>query len=264
MPTFEYGERDALDENIYTRIFDYPIYRKPIANPQAITDLNSKLEVELHNIYQQDEANPNMQLSNSSGFGYSSSHPMEHNKDVRGLHNIETPLFLELFSNLNVHLEKYLYDLNIDLINQDFVIGKSWFNVQSAKTAIPIHDHTGGCISGIYYVKLPKNNNPNLSFYRNHLNVFDYLWRNDRRIEEEYNTGDVGVESVKIKPIEGDVVLFPSHLKHGVEPTGDDMRIVISFDIYAYSNMNPNLPVVIIKRHFDDQLPKHMNCIIIF
>lgn len=256
MPTFDSEKRAPLDKEFYTNIFEYPIYKKPIASQNAIEELNAKLETELDNLYNLDVNNPKINLSETE-FGYSSSHPMEHNKDSRGLHNMDG-IFLHLFSNVNVHLEKYLYDLNIDLINQDFTIGKSWFNAQKPKTAIPIHNHLGACISGIYYIKLPKNDNPNLVFYRNDVSVYDSLWRNDRRISSEYNTGDVGAETFKLTPSEGDVIFFPSHLKHGVEPTGDDIRLVISFDIYAYSNMNPNLPTVIIRRELDDQLSKHM------
>ena len=46
--------------------------------------------------------------------------------------------------------------------------------------------------------------------------------------------------------------MWPSHLVHKVSGTTSDTRIVISYDVYAYSELNAAFPGIIIRNNYHD------------
>jgi uncharacterized protein (TIGR02466 family) len=98
-----------------------------------------------------------------------------------------------------------------------------WANVNSKYASNKIHDHANCLLSGVYYVKTPKDCG-NLMFYdpRHARTFYKPLVSNFT----EY-TADAVAHAAE----EGLLLIFPSWLQHGVEPNlSDDERISISFN----------------------------------
>lgn len=82
------------------------------------------------------------------------------------------------------------------------------------------HIHTRGWVSGVLYLKIPKNTKDNEGAIAFSLHGYDY--------RKEHN--DIPV--IEHKPLEGDLVLFPSSLFHHTIPfEADEDRQCIAFDV---------------------------------
>ncbi len=102
-----------------------------------------------------------------------------------------------------------------------------WANINPKYASNKIHDHANCLLSGVYYVKTPPNSG-NLTFY------------DPREAKTFYKpkvsaftayTGDAVGYAVEA----GTLLIFPSWLKHGVDPNlSDDDRVSISFN-YVFS-----------------------------
>jgi uncharacterized protein (TIGR02466 family) len=99
-----------------------------------------------------------------------------------------------------------------------------WFNINKYKDFNLEHDHPGSILSGVYYVKTPKNSG-NLIFKNN--NNRDLYLPDDRLIE--YNI--LNSSSYFLPPQENCLHIFPSWLIHYVEPNlSKEERISFSFN----------------------------------
>jgi len=90
---------------------------------------------------------------------------------------------------------------------------QAWATVHEGCISHPPHSHPRQLVSGVYYVKMPRNSGSIIfDDPRGPLPPFD--------------------NRIYIKPRQGDLVLFPSWLIHQVEPTeGEEERISIPFNI---------------------------------
>lgn len=102
-----------------------------------------------------------------------------------------------------------------------------WANVNPKYASNKIHDHANCLYSGVYYVQTPENAG-NLMFY------------DPREARTFYkpsapNFTAYTADAIAHIPETGLLLIFPSWLKHGVEPNlSDDERISISFN-YVFS-----------------------------
>ena len=99
-----------------------------------------------------------------------------------------------------------------------------WAVINSKDTYNQLHNHTNSYLSAAYYVKAPKNSG-NIQFYDpNEVKKF-------RHPQIEKRT-DLSALGYSIKPIEGNLLIFPSYLYHSVEKNlSDQDRIVVSFNV---------------------------------
>jgi uncharacterized protein (TIGR02466 family) len=98
-----------------------------------------------------------------------------------------------------------------------------WANVNPKHASNKIHDHANCLLSGVYYVKTPKNCG-NLMFYdpRTARTFYKPLVSNFTAY-----TADAVAHAAEA----GLLLIFPSWLQHGVEPNlSDEDRISISFN----------------------------------
>lgn len=98
-----------------------------------------------------------------------------------------------------------------------------WANVNPKYASNKIHDHANCLFSGVYYVKTPKDSG-NLMFY-------------DPREARTFYKPSVQAftaytaDAVAHPPEAGILLIFPSWLKHGVDPNlSDEERVSISFN----------------------------------
>lgn len=145
-----------------------------------------------------------------------------------GWQSLSFDLNQSIFANLNQTIQQHFltYIKSIPLSNQ-FQISSMWANVNGYKDYNLIHTHGGSVISGVYYLKTPKESG-NLFFINPASEAIEYLWEH---CIEEYTQQNSPRWTIQVE--EGTLVLFPSWLKHGVEPNLNkkEDRISIAFNI---------------------------------
>lgn len=113
------------------------------------------------------------------------------------------------------------YDLQFQLTNM-------WININRRGNYNLVHDHPLSVMSGVLWIKTPKKCG-SLKFYSPHSFTQYLLLQNvDSEVAKEQNY----YSDYEFKPKEGTMIIFPSDLKHGVEPNeSDEDRISIAFNL---------------------------------
>ena len=128
------------------------------------------------------------------------------------------PLVDELFQ-----MQREIY--KEEWLDKEPTMGNMWANINPSGAMNRPHIHPNSHFSGVYYIKAPKNsgqivfNDPRTLSHmllptRIEKTPPSYLWR-----------------EVRVDPLEGRILMFPSWLWHCVEPNeSDDIRISVSFN----------------------------------
>ena len=107
-------------------------------------------------------------------------------------------------------------------------IRSCWININSKGGYNGFHNHPGCDLSGVFWIKIPKDDG-RLIF--NNLNAFSeikLLKSYSSNFKKEINS----YEFFEINPIEGVMAIFPAHLWHRVEENySEEDRISVSFNI---------------------------------
>jgi uncharacterized protein (TIGR02466 family) len=172
-----------------------------------------KLNLNLNDLYQyciKYEKNNNS--NNKSGVGSFQS------KDL----NLNNPIINLLANSFLEHVNFISY--NNYKIKNKLYLSNFWFNINRFKDFNLEHIHPGSILSGVYYIKTPKNSG-NLIFKNNNNSNF-YLEQNDLI---EFNT--LNCVTYFLPPQENCLHIFPSWLPHYVEPNlSEAERISFSFN----------------------------------
>jgi uncharacterized protein (TIGR02466 family) len=181
-------------------IFKQPIFKiKLNENLKTIIDFSKKLE-----------KNTGRTLSNVGGF---------QSKDL----DLNEPVLTSLIKNIteysNLFLNNHLQiNKNLNLIN-------IWLNINYFKDFNLPHIHSFSKISGVFYVKTPKNCG-NINFI-NDSNLRAFISSDLITNYNNYNSS-----KWSFIPEENILYLFPSWFNHYVEPNlSKDKRISISFNL---------------------------------
>jgi uncharacterized protein (TIGR02466 family) len=133
---------------------------------------------------------------------------------------VQKKLSKELIENI----ENYLKDLKIDNIKEIKIINL-WVVKQLKNEYNPIHYHDGQ-LSGVGYLKIPKNMNQNRIIKNKKIKTngtIDFI--NGQR-------GFLSKSIYNLNPKVGDLVLFPNYLMHTAYPFNiDDERRSFSFNV---------------------------------
>jgi uncharacterized protein (TIGR02466 family) len=124
----------------------------------------------------------------------------------------------------SIVLHSNIFFKNVLEIKKDIFLSNIWININEYKDYNLIHDHPFSRISGVFYVKTPKDCG-NIVFM-NDSNITHYI--TDKIINyNSYNTSTWFLPS-----IENTLYLFPSWLKHYVEPNlSKKSRMSMSFNL---------------------------------
>ena len=124
-----------------------------------------------------------------------------------------------------------LFKMQIEMYREEFlsrepIIGNMWANINPPGGYNRPHIHPNSHFSGVYYIKAPQNsgeivfNDPRSGAHMimpervKNINPPSHLWR-----------------EVRVIPLEGRMLMFPSWLWHCVEPNeSNDIRISVSFN----------------------------------
>lgn len=116
-------------------------------------------------------------------------------------------------------------------IEQEFRITTSWINKIPETEWIQQHSHANSVISGVYYIQTTPQCSPivfNKPFLYTNFAHQTVQITFDEKINNQYNTEHLG-----IKPVIGDVLLFPSWLEHTVNPQQPNVdRIGLAFNCF--------------------------------
>ena len=129
-------------------------------------------------------------------------------------------------SNLKYWIEKQVGIFNSECLKYDaeLKITQSWINKSARGESHEMHDHPNSIVSGVFYFTTTKNTPP-IQFFRESpthikLNI------------TSYNTFNNNVFSYVPNP--GELLLFPSYLKHGVPVNfSNDERVSLSFNTWS-------------------------------
>jgi len=116
---------------------------------------------------------------------------------------------------------------DLDFIDCDIALTEAWLNVNDSRQCMNSQHVHGEVFSGVFYVQAPEGSGK-LSIVNPGINN---MWAGCPLVSQKNQfTG----ESIRIEPVEGNIILFPSYLPHSVETNDhDEERISISFNIIA-------------------------------
>jgi uncharacterized protein (TIGR02466 family) len=158
------------------------------------------------------KTNPEGVSKSNIGGGYQS--PMTLTKD---------PAFAPLFEFVAQMGMKAAFDMQF--VNTDTYLTAAWVNFNDSRSAVN-YDHVHqDTFSGVFYLKVPPKSgklvltNPGMN----------PLWQGAMLTDQK---NKFNADKLRIEPTEGNILIWPSYLPHGVEPNDhDEERISISFNV---------------------------------
>ena len=186
-----------------------PIYSVPLWQSEY-PEFDEHKEIFLNAVRTYKDQNPSVQKSNIAG--YHSPETLQGVEELR-------PLF-EYLCQLGF---KAVGDL--DFVDCDIALTSAWLNINDTRQCMNGEHVHGDVFSGVFYLQAPEESgklvlqNP----------AINRMWNGcDLAIQKNQFTG----ESIRIEPVEGNIILFPSYLPHSVETNNhDEERISISFNL---------------------------------
>ena len=109
-------------------------------------------------------------------------------------------------------------------------ITSAWININDYKDSNQIHNHPHSVLSGVYYIKTPKDCGT-IDFYHPAFDLLAYDWRN--MVKKDFNNYNSHSWWQDSKP--GLLYMFPGWIKHKVYPNlnKSESRISISFNLHS-------------------------------
>ena len=103
-----------------------------------------------------------------------------------------------------------------------------WININGYKDYNVLHSHPKCVFSGVYYISVPENSG-RLEFYSPNFEGIEYDWNNI----VEKNLANSSIINFSLK--DNLLILFPSFIKHMVEPNMNETekRISVAFNLAA-------------------------------
>jgi uncharacterized protein (TIGR02466 family) len=131
-----------------------------------------------------------------------------------------TPLNI-FFKQLQPHIDQALLGLGV---TQSLKVDNYWVNINGCGHSTRLHSHPLSSISGVFYLT---KYNSDIVFQRTN-DISDYHLRS---IKSNLNT-PLSYSETRYAPQQGQYILFPSWLKHYVEPsTVSEQRISVAFNV---------------------------------
>jgi uncharacterized protein (TIGR02466 family) len=190
-----------------------PIYSVPLWNSEY-PEFDEHKETFLNAVRTYKEENPTKESPRPNICGYQSPETLQGVSELR-------PLF-EYICQVGF---KAVVDL--EFIDCDIALTSAWLNINDTRQCMNGEHVHRDVLSGVFYLSVP-NESGKLVLQNPAINR---MW-NGCALTSKKNkfTG----ESIRIEPVEGNILLFPSYLPHSVETNNhDEERISISFNLIA-------------------------------
>jgi len=190
-----------------------PIYSVPLWQSEY-PEFEEHKEIFLSAIRNYKEENPTKETPRSNIAGYQSPSTLQGVEELR-------PLF-EYICQMGF---KAVADL--DFVDCDIALTEAWLNINDSRQCMNSEHVHGEVFSGVFYLSAPEESgklviqNP----------AINKMWKGCSLTSQKNQfTG----ESIRIEPVEGNIILFPSYISHSVETNNhDEERISISFNLIA-------------------------------
>ena len=138
------------------------------------------------------------------------------------------PIFKDLITALDMHVEAFVQDLDFDLGNKKIKLDSLWINILPFGGVHTAHIHPHSVISGTTYVAMPTGTSA-IKFEDPRLGTMMAAPSRAKGAREELRS------FIYVEPNIGDVLLWESWLRHEVPMNmADEDRISISFN-YSWS-----------------------------
>lgn len=184
---------------------------------------------------------PNHRVLNEDGSGW------VYGEEVGKVYVHTDEVLAEFFSFVSRGVGAYLDQLAFDRSRVDINIVKTWFSVTDRTCVTPPHAHATSHVSFVYYINMPKEADalafqvpasPNELFYA----AFEASTLRQKSLVLQRNLLNSNQSIVPVT--EGQLIVFPSHLKHGTIKMGDmgeELRIAVAGDVLlVFNEQNPN------------------------
>jgi len=139
----------------------------------------------------------------------------------------------ERFHKYKEFIEKYI-EKSLEFFTNsgiEIVPSNYWININGINSINTEHNHPGSDISGCFWIKASEFSgsfrftNPNAFIHNPLLKTFNFECKSQYYFSEKYF----------FRPIEGEMILFPSNMNHCVFKNEDDNdRISIAFNLKVY------------------------------
>jgi protein-export chaperone SecB len=144
------------------------------------------------------------------------------------------PIFAALVENIDRHVAAFARAVEFDMQGRQLVLDSIWVNVLQEDGSHPAHIHPHAAVSGTYYVSVPAGA---AAIYFEDPRAGLMMSAPPRAMTARLENRDL----VAMRPKAGNLFLWESWLRHGVEPHRDKSpRISISFNyIVALTEKKP-------------------------
>jgi len=145
------------------------------------------------------------------------------NLSTREKQVLNNPALANLRATLQQHLNEYFKTIYNTSNNVSLKITQSWLTLSRQGESHHAHTHPNSVASGVLYINLGKNDG--ISFHRNE----DNLWHELLPAQENY----FNAKRYFVNTAVGDILLFPSHVRHGVREVEDAVeRVSLAFNSF--------------------------------
>jgi uncharacterized protein (TIGR02466 family) len=136
---------------------------------------------------------------------------------------LTSPQMRDIRSVIEEHLAQYMRTVFNTTNQVQLQITQSWLTLAGKGQSHHVHTHPNSVVSGVLYINLAQQDG--ISFYRNEDNIWYELIRQQ---DNYFNASQYFVQSSV-----GDLLLFPSNVRHGVRAvTSDIERVSLSFNTF--------------------------------
>ena len=155
--------------------------------------------------------------------GYQSPNTLQHEESLRPIFEFVCQMAFKACADL-------------DFVECDIALTEAWLNINDSRQCMNSQHVHGDVFSGVFYLNAPTGSGK-LSIVNPGINR---MWGGASLTQQKNQyTG----ESIRIEPVEGSIILFPSYIPHSVETNDhDEERISISFNIIALPKGTIQIP----------------------
>ena len=197
-----------IDQKETLNFFPQPVFKYKVNN---FEEYNEKLSDYIYKLYSEDKSG--ILRSNKGGW---------HSKpfDLKDTNSIQHKFLLETTKNVFDAIKAFGWKLDPSRV----ICTEMWSIINKKNDYNTIHTHPNSYLSAAYYVKAPKN-------------CGKFIVENPHSISRHSYPAlerptEFNIKVARLEIEEGDLLLFPAYLPHGVEENkSEEDRVVISFNI---------------------------------
>lgn len=141
---------------------------------------------------------------------------------------LEFEEFSELKNQILAHSKKFIFD-KLGFSPLELYVTSSWYNIHHNGDYSQPHTHPNSFYSGVYYLEIPKDDSGTFYFMRYHNTVCSESLAPDIMVPSPITS-----QQVNFYTPQGTLLIFPSHVWHGVTPNNtNERRATIAFNLHV-------------------------------